>query len=72
MSKMKEKYQLEYDKYKEIKITPQRYKLKSNQSIMYEVLEVNEKFEKVYLRTIHSQFESTKTLHWCRKNLVPV
>ena len=67
---MKNKYLEEYEKYKYVKITPQRYRLKSNKVIAYEVLEIDEKYERVYLRTVHSKHELTKTLHWCRKNLI--
>ncbi len=72
MSRMKEKYLQEYEKYSHVKITPQRYRLKNNSSIQYDVLEVDEISEKVWLKTTNSGNEKTKTLHWCRKNLAPV
>ena len=69
MSKMKKKYLEEYEKYKDVEIKPGRYRRKSNNVIMYEILEVDKNQEKVHLTTVHSDNNMTKTLHWCRKNL---
>ena len=70
MGKMKQKYLEEYEKYKHIKIEHQLYRLKSNCSILYEVLDVDEHTQLVWIRTVASGAEKKKTLHWCRKNLV--
>ena len=72
MALMKNKYLEEYEKYKHVKVVPQVYKLKSNENILYEVLEVDEIGEQVYLKTVRSKNERTRTLHWCRKNLIPL
>ena len=69
MSKMKNKYLEEYEKYKHVTIEPRQYELRSNKTIRYEVLSVDEEFEKVVIKTLSSGIERTRTLHWCRKNL---
>ena len=70
MSKMKQKYLEEYERYKNVKIKHQTYKLKSNRNILYEVLDVDEAREKVIIKSIASGVERERTLHWCRKNLL--
>ncbi len=64
----REKYLLEYEKYKNVRITPGPYK-KKERSILIGVLEVDEDSEQVVIRTVHSGHLSNKTLHWCRKYL---
>ena len=66
----KNNYQEEFEKYKHIKILPGFYILKNTEHIKYEVLEVFEEENKVSLKTIKTENIQTKTLHWCRKNLV--
>tara|TARA_Y100000296_G_scaffold72687_1_gene89316 strand:+ start:35 stop:274 length:240 start_codon:yes stop_codon:yes gene_type:complete len=70
VSKMKQKYLEEYERYKNVKIKHQTYKLKSNRNILYEVLDVDEAREKVIIKSIASGVERERTLHWCRKNLL--
>ena len=71
MGKMKQKYLEEYEKYKNINIEFRTYRLKSNRRILYEVLDIDEKLQRVLIKTVSSGVEQSKTLHWCRKNLEP-
>ena len=64
------KYLEEFEKYKHIKIEPGIFELK-NTSIRYEVLEINEEKNEATVKTIASGNIMRKTLHWCRKNLIP-
>ena len=70
MSKMKNKYLEEYEKYKDIELSLGKYELRTNSYIKYEILQINEAQDRVTLRNIRSLNEMGKTLHWCRKNLV--
>jgi len=70
VSKMKQKYLEEYEKYKNVKIKHQTYKLKSNRNILYEVFDVDESGEKAIVKSVASGVERERTLHWCRKNLM--
>ena len=72
MSKMKQKYLEEYEKYEHIKIYKKLYKLKSNKSILYKVLDVDEVKESVLIESRSSGVKRQRTLHWCRKNLEPI
>jgi len=72
MSKMKEKYLQEYEKYRHVKIEHRKYKLKSNGSIIYEILDISEDKDKAIIKSVASGMERERTLHWCRKNLEPV
>ncbi len=72
MSRMKQKYLEEYEKYKYIKIENQIYTLKSNELILYEVVDISEREERATVRSVASGMERERTLHWCRKNLLPL
>lgn len=61
-------YQEEYEKYKHIVISPGEYSLKKG-NIKYVVLSVDEEKQTAEVLCVHSNFKSTKTLHWCRKQL---
>ena len=67
----REKYLLEYEKYKNIRIVPGSYK-KKERSILVEVLKVDEDNEQAVGKTVHSGHVCSKTLHWCRKYLEKV
>jgi len=66
----KEKYLIEYEKYKNIHLSEGFYYKKDASHIKYEIKNINYESEEVYLKNIKSENELTKTLHWCRKNLV--
>ena len=62
-----QKYAEEFEKYKNILITLGVFKLKSNESIVYEVIEYT--FDSCRIKNTRSGFVQTKTGHWARKNL---
>ena len=64
-----QEYIEEYEKYKHVVIAPGFFFLK-NTSIRYEVLSSDDLGEIVSIKTIKTGNVFTKTLHWCRKNLV--
>ena len=70
MSKMKNKYLEEYEKYRHIRVFLREYRLRSNTRIMYEVLDIDEIAQRAILRNTKSGNIMEKTFHWCRKNLV--
>ncbi len=67
-----QRYLEEYEKYKHIEITPGEYYLKSNPTIKLVVISVHEDINRVLVKTVKSGNERERTLHWCRKNLVPI
>lgn len=71
ISNRQAEYLAEYEKYKHIVILSGRnYVLKSNLFFKYFVIEVNG--EEVKLMNLKTGNEVTKTLHWCRKNLIEI
>jgi hypothetical protein len=69
MSKMKEKYLEEYEKYKHVQLILGEYRLKSNRTVVFSILNIEEASEKALIRSTASGVERERTLHWCRKNL---
>jgi hypothetical protein len=67
---MKEKYLKEYEKYKDVQLTLGRYRLKSNQTVVFDILDIDEANEKALVRSVSTGIERKRTLHWCRKNLI--
>ena len=70
LSKGQKKYIEEYEKYKDVVIAPGHYLHKSRPIIEYEVLSVG--IQEAILKTVKSGHVTTKTLHWCRKNLMEI
>jgi len=68
ISKNQQKYLEEYEKYKHILISEGEYHIRDKTYLVYEVVSVNTKEEAVVIERNGSR--TTKTLHWCRKNLV--
>ena len=66
----KKKYLIEYEKYKHVRLAEGFYYKKDASHIKYEIKSIDYESEEVYLKNIKSENELTKTLHWCRKNLV--
>ena len=60
----------EYERYKDVKIQPGFYINKNRTIVEYEVISVG--VEEAVLKTVKSGYVTTKTLHWCRKNLMEV
>ena len=71
LSKNQIKYKEEYEKYKSIVLSSGYHRLKNKKNIIYEILEIDERAEKVILENSYG-LEIKKTLHWCRKNLEPI
>ena len=70
LTKGQKKYIEEYERYKDMVIKPGFYVNKMRTIIEYEVLSVG--VDEVTLKTVKSGHITTKTLHWCRKNLMEV
>ena len=70
LTKGQKKYIEEYEKYKDMVIKPGFYVNKKRTIIEYEVLSVG--LDEATLKTVKSGHVTTKTLHWCRKNLMEV
>ena len=65
-----ERYLQEYEKFRHIRIEVGSYAKKSNTFVTYTVTHVDLIEEVVSLTTDRSGNRFTKTLHWCRKNLI--
>ena len=70
LTKGQKKYTEEYEKYKDVIIRQGIYVNKNRTIIEYEVLSVG--LDEAVLKTVKSGHVTTKTLHWCRKNLMEV
>jgi hypothetical protein len=70
LTKSQKKYSQEFEKYKDVVIQPGLYINKSRTIIQYEVLSVG--LTEAVLKTVKSGHVTTKTLHWCRKNLMEI
>jgi len=70
LTKSQKKYIEEHEKYKDVKIRLGFYINKNRPIIEYEVLSLG--VDEAVLKTIKSGHVTTKTLHWCRKNLMEV
>jgi hypothetical protein len=68
MKESQRKYLEEYEKYKHISITEGSYHIKDKPYLKYEVVSVDMEEEKAVIEREDSR--QTKTLHWCRKNLI--
>tara|TARA_Y100000296_G_scaffold36897_1_gene42711 strand:+ start:5176 stop:5457 length:282 start_codon:yes stop_codon:yes gene_type:complete len=69
LSENQKRYLVNFEKLKNVKITPGMYTLDSNISIVLEVVEVNEEEGKVLVKTVSSGHVRERTLHWCKKRL---
>tara|TARA_R110000824_G_scaffold208032_1_gene393588 strand:- start:607 stop:825 length:219 start_codon:yes stop_codon:yes gene_type:complete len=70
LTKGQKKYTEEYEKYKDVDIRQGFYVNKNRTIIQYEVLSVG--LTEAILKTVKSGHVTTKTLHWCRKNLMEI
>ncbi len=70
LTKGQKKYMEEYEKYKDVVITPGYYLNKNRPIVQYEIIGVG--LDEATLRTVKTGYVTTRTLHWCRKNLVEV
>ena len=70
LTKGQKKYIEEYEKYKDVVIAPGFYLNKNRPIIEYEVLSFG--LDEVVIKNVKSGYVTTKTLHWCRKNLMEI
>ena len=70
LTKGQKKYIEEYEKYKDVVIAPGFYLNKNRPIIEYEVLSFG--FDEAVIKNVKSGHVTTKTLHWCRKNLMEI
>ena len=70
LTKAQKKYSEEYEKYKDAVIQPGFYLNKNRPIIEYEILSLG--LEEAVIKTVGSGHVTTKTLHWCRKNLTRI
>jgi hypothetical protein len=67
----KRKYLEEYEKYKNIKLQLNEvYSKKSRTTEKVQLIEVDEEAEMARVKNLRTGTLQTKTLHWCRKNLI--
>ena len=67
----KRKYLEEYEKYKNIKLQLNEvYSKKSRTAEKVELIEIDEEAEMARVKNLRTKTLQTKTLHWCRKNLI--
>ena len=72
MTNGQERYLIEYEKYKHVVLSKGAYQKKDASHIRYEIKNIDYDTEQVHLKNLKSNNELIKTLHWCRKNLVPL
>ena len=70
LTKGQQKYIEEYEKYKDVIIEPGHYRHKGASFVEYEIIEIS--FDEAVIKTLKSGHITTKTLHWCRKNLTEI
>ena len=71
MRDSKKKYLEEYEKYKDVDIQLNEvYSKKSKTSEKVEVIDIDEDSQMARVKNLRTETLQTKTLHWCRKNLI--
>ena len=71
MRDSKKKYLEEYEKYKDVELVLNEvYSKASRTSEKVELVEIDETAEVARIKNLRSEVLTTKTLHWCRKNLI--
>ena len=71
MRDSKKKYLEEYEKYKDVDIQLNEvYCKKSKTSEKVEVIDIDEDSQMARVKNLRTETLQTKTLHWCRKNLI--
>tara|TARA_R100000008_G_C3509179_1_gene127902 strand:- start:370 stop:639 length:270 start_codon:yes stop_codon:yes gene_type:complete len=71
MRDSKKKYLEEYEKYKNIAIELNEvYSKKSRSSEKVEIVDIDEESQMARIKNLRTEVLTTKTLHWCRKNLI--
>jgi len=71
MKKSKEKYLQEYEKYKDVPLSlKETYSKKSRHTEKVVLVEIDKENEMARVKNLRTGTLQTKTLHWCRKNLI--
>ena len=71
MRDSKKKYLEEYEKYKDVDIQLNEvYAKKSRKTEKVEIIDIDENSQMARIKNLRSEVLTTKTLHWCRKNLI--
>ena len=67
----KQRYLEEYEKYKDVELTlNETYSKKAKQSEKVQLVEIDEEAKVARIKNLRTEVLQTKTLHWCRKNLI--
>jgi len=71
MRDSKRRYLEEYEKYKDVELQLNEvYSKKSRTTEKVEIIDIDEEAQMARIKNLRSEVLSTKTLHWCRKNLI--
>ena len=71
MRDSKKKYLEEYEKYKDVELVLNEvYSKASRTSEKVELVEIDEESQMARVKNLRTETLLTKTLHWCRKNLI--
>ena len=71
MKESKKRYLEEYEKYKDVELVLNEVYLKASRtSEKVELVEIDETAEVARVKNLRTEVLQTKTLHWCRKNLI--
>ena len=71
MKQSKKRYLEEYEKYKNVDLQLNEvYSKKSKTSEKVELVEIDEESQMARIKNLRTETLLTKTLHWCRKNLI--
>ena len=71
MKESKKRYIEEYEKYKNVDLQLNEvYAKKSKASEKVELVEIDEESQMARIKNLRTETLLTKTLHWCRKNLI--
>ena len=71
MRESKKKYLEEYEKFKDVELTLNEiYSKKSKTSELVEIVDIDNESEMGRIKNVRTGNVQTKTLHWCRKNLI--
>jgi len=71
MKESKKRYLEEYEKYKDVELELNEvYSKASRTSEKIKLIEIDEHAEVARIKNLRTEVLQTKTLHWCRKNLI--
>jgi hypothetical protein len=71
MKESKKRYLEEYEKYKNVELELNEvYSKASRTSEKVELVEIDEEAKVARIKNLRTEVLQTKTLHWCRKNLI--